>query len=76
MDLRSTMSILLKSHTDPPLFAPDDMARRMMSVRNQDQCEVIRNPDGAAYIKRSSEMGHIADHAIDCAAVDLNRSGL
>jgi hypothetical protein len=48
----------------------------MMSVRNQDQCEVIRNPDGAAYIKRSSEMGHIADHAIDCAAAELNRSGL
>jgi hypothetical protein len=45
---------LLESHANPLLFAPNDLAGRMMSVSQQDQGELIGDPSGAGNVERSA----------------------
>ena len=39
------------------------------------QRDFMRNPHGARDIERCPDRGHVANGAIDAAAVELNRSG-
>ena len=47
-----------------------------MSVRRQNQHEMIGDSDRAGHVQRRSGSRHIADGAIDSAAAELNRSSL
>jgi hypothetical protein len=39
------------------------------------QCEMVRYGSGARHLEGCAHDGHVADHAIDLVAVELDRSG-
>jgi hypothetical protein len=66
----------IESDADPLLFPPDDVAGRMMSVSLQNQSETIGDTYRSGYVQGGSRMGQVANHAIDRAAAELDRSSL
>jgi hypothetical protein len=67
---------LVEGYAYSLLFAPDDAAEHVMSVRWQDQGEMIGDSDGGGDVQRRASIRKISDHAVDGAAAELNRSGL
>ena len=51
------------------------MAWRAVSGPSQNQAEVLGDTSGGCYVEHSPRIRHIANHAGDRAAVELNRSG-
>jgi hypothetical protein len=66
-------SDLVERDADPFFLAPDDMAGEARAIG--DQGEALRDPDRAGDVEGCSRSRSIADHAIDRAAVELDRSG-
>jgi hypothetical protein len=52
------------------------MAGHMQAIGGQNQRESVRDADGAGHVKRRSGVRQIANDAVDCAAAELDRSGL
>jgi hypothetical protein len=63
-------------HADPRLPAPDNEAMLALLAGDNIQCDFVGYAYGARHVQRRSGLGHVADGAIDPAAVELNRSGL
>jgi hypothetical protein len=64
-------SDLVERDADPFFLAPDDMAGEARAIG--DQGEALRDPDRAGDVEGCSRSRSIADHAIDRAAVELDR---
>jgi hypothetical protein len=56
-------------------FPPHNVAGHMVSVRRQDQGKMLRDSNWASHVEHCTGIRQIANHAIDRAAVELNRSG-
>jgi len=65
----------IKRHAHPFFFAPDNVAGYPLPVGVEGQCEMVRYASGARHLERRAHDGHVADHAIDSVAVELNCSG-
>jgi len=65
----------IKRHAHPSFFAPDDVAGYPLPVGAKCQCEMVRYASGALHLERRTHDGHVADHAIDLVAVELDGSG-
>jgi hypothetical protein len=71
-----TRAPLYECHADPRLPAPDNEAMLALLAGDNIQCDFVVYAYGARHVQRRSGLGHVADGAIDPAAVELNRSGL
>jgi hypothetical protein len=67
---------LCERHADPPLPAPDNEAMLALLAGDNIQFDFVGDAYGARHVQRRSRRGHVADGAIDPAAVELNHSGL
>jgi hypothetical protein len=67
--------ILTEDHADPLFLAPDDMAILTFVTAHDVQRDFAGNPDRARDVERCPCRRHIANGAIDAAAVELDRSG-
>jgi hypothetical protein len=66
----------IEGHTDPRFPAPDDVARHLQPLGPEDQREIFGDADRAGYLERCSDGRQVANHAIDRATAELDRSGL
>jgi hypothetical protein len=52
---------LVEGHTDPLLFAPDDVTRNVRAVRLKDKIETIGDVAGVSNFERRPRNGNVAD---------------
>jgi hypothetical protein len=64
---------LIELYADPPLTAPDDLARLVASIDNQRK--MLEDSDRGAHVQRRADRRYVADHAVDRAAAELDCSG-
>jgi hypothetical protein len=67
---------LLEPNADSVRFAPDHLAGLQGAVRQKDQRETIGNADRTGNVQSRAGLRPISDDAVDCAAAELDRSGL
>jgi hypothetical protein len=65
----------IEGHADPLFLAPGDMTGQVQPGGLEHQREILGDAYGATYLERRSDIRHVANHAIDRAAVELDRSG-
>jgi hypothetical protein len=65
---------LIEGDADPLFLPPDDATGQVIAVRHQR--ELRGDPDRACDLKGGTRGGDIADRATDCAAAELDRTGL
>jgi hypothetical protein len=75
-DSSSAEAASIEGHADPLFPAPDDVAGQVQPVGLEDQREIVGDAHRAGYLERRSDVRHVANHAIDRAAAELDRSGL
>jgi len=63
-------------HADPLFCAPDDMTGLVDPVCDEHQREMCGDANRAADVQGRPDIRHIANHAVDSAAVELDRCGL
>jgi hypothetical protein len=68
--------VSIEGYADPLFPAPDDVAGQVQPVGLEDQREIVGDAHGAGYVERRSDVRHVANHAIDRAAAELDGSGL
>src|SRR5450631_2262063 len=66
----------IEDHADPLFPAPDDVAGQVLPVGPEHQREFIGDAHRAGHLERRPDIRHVANHAIDPAAAELDRSGL
>jgi hypothetical protein len=67
---------LIERDADPLFFAPDHMTGHVKPVSREHQREVFGDANRAGDVQRRPGIRHIADHAIDGAAAELDGPGL
>jgi hypothetical protein len=65
-----------EDYAHPLFLTPDDMAFLTFIAAGDVQRDFVRNANRTRHVERCSDPGHVANSAIDAAAVELNRSGL
>jgi hypothetical protein len=66
---------LFEHDADLSFFPPHDAARHAVSVRSQNEGEVVGDSNRGCYVEHRPGIRHIANDATDRAATELNRSG-
>jgi hypothetical protein len=67
---------LLEGHAYSPLFAPDDAAWPLQLVRLHSEGEAVGNKERGYDFKRCAGFRDVANGTGNCAAAELDRSGL
>jgi len=67
---------LLEGHAESPLFAPDDAAWPLQLVRLHSEGDAVRNKERGYDFKRCAGFRDVANGTGNCAAAELDRSGL
>jgi hypothetical protein len=70
------LSLMGEDHANPLFLAPDDTTILTFMAAHDVQCDFVGNANRARHVERCSDRGHVANCAIDAAAVELNRSSL
>jgi hypothetical protein len=73
---RRGRKISIERYADPPVPAPDDVARPTYLRALNDQRETVRNEKRGHNFKRRPRIRDVANRAIDCSAAERYRSGL
>ena len=68
--------LISERHANSFFLAPDDMAMLAFAAADDIQRDFMRNPHGGRDLERRPDRRHVANRAIDTAAVELDRSGL
>jgi hypothetical protein len=66
---------LAERYPDATLLAPHDMAAQMQFFAGHNERKLFGDAGLVGYLQRRAGAGQVADHAIDRAAAELNRSG-
>jgi len=67
---------LLEGHAYTSVFAPDDAAWPLQLVRLHSEGEAVGNKERGYDLERRAGFRDVANGAVNCAAAELNRSGL
>ena len=73
---RGARKISIERHADPPVPAPDDVARPAYLRALNNQRETVRNEKRGHDFKRRPRIRDVANRAVDCSAAERYRSGL
>jgi hypothetical protein len=68
--------LVSEAYANPFFLAPDDTAILTFITAHDVQRDFVGNTNRTRHVERCSDRGHVANCAIDAAAVELNRSGL